>query len=51
MMEDHRILIEKAEKAVTDLFSDTSVPQSTTKEDLETLVSQIEDMLNTLNEQ
>lgn len=42
-------LYEKAKQAITDLFSDNSVPQATTKENLNALMGEIEIMLNTLS--
>lgn len=41
-------LYDAAMKAITALFSDTSVPQVTTKENLESLAGEIEIMLDTL---
>ena len=44
-------LFEKAKEAITDLFSDMSVPQSTTRENLNALVGEIEILLDTLQEE
>jgi hypothetical protein len=41
-------LIEAAKKAITDLFGDTSVSKSTTRENLNELISEIEIMIDTL---
>jgi polyhydroxyalkanoate synthesis regulator phasin len=47
---DHEQLYEKALQAINDLFSDTSVPQSTTAESLHGLIDEIRTMLDSLEE-
>ncbi len=44
-------LIQNAEKAISALFSDTSVGQQVTKARLEELQGFIQDMINTLEDQ
>ena len=44
----HEDLMEKAKEAITAVFSDTSVDQSTTKESLKDLQGEIEILLDTL---
>lgn len=39
----------KVMKIISEIFGDISVPQSETKEVLESIVSDIEDYINTLN--
>lgn len=47
-MTEREELIERAQNAITAVFSDTSVDQATTAADLEELQEFIKDMLNTL---
>lgn len=47
---EHDKLYEAAQKAVTDLFSDQSVSQAQTRESLQSLVEEIETMLDTLQD-
>jgi len=46
----HDELVEKAKKAITEVYSDDSVPQSTTKESLKDLIGEIEIMIDTLDD-
>ena len=46
----HDRKVQAAREAINDLFSDTSVPQETTRESLETLQAEIEELLETLPE-
>jgi hypothetical protein len=47
-MSHNEQLYEAAKEAITALFSDTSVPRSTAKENLETLKDEIDDLLSAL---
>ena len=49
MSEERERLIEKAEESITELFSDRSVSQKETSEDLEELQGFIDTMLDALN--
>lgn len=46
----HDELYEAAQKAITELFSDKSVSQAQTRESLQSLIEEIETMLDTLRE-
>ena len=45
-----RAIFLKAKEAIDDLFGDTSVPRSQTKDELEELFADIEGMLDSLND-
>lgn len=45
---EHDDLVEKAEKAITDIFNDKSVSQSETRDSLNMIIGNIQDMINTL---
>jgi hypothetical protein len=45
---DHDDLVEEAKEAINKVFSDKSVPVSTTREDLKDLIDEIEIMLDTI---
>lgn len=47
----HDDLYEAANKALNNVYGDTSVRRSTTKETLETLKNEIDDLLNTLDDE
>ena len=46
----HQDLCEKAESAINDIFSDTSVSKAETRVSLQTLISEIEILLDALGE-
>jgi predicted nucleotidyltransferase len=48
MMTRHEDLVKEAKEAIDRVFSDTSVPASQTREDMEELASDIDIMLDSL---
>ena len=45
----HENLVDAAKEAIQNLFGDTSVPQSTTRESLKDLIDEIKMMIETLD--
>lgn len=50
-MTTHETLVKQAKDAVDSLFSDTSVPQSQTRQSMRDLILEMEEMLSTLDEE